>query len=411
LERVQVNGLTLSTLLISFLLRQFTMNASNNQTVQITPKKAEKTTLSAAQKRFNSLTKKIDTERNRLIGWQEITQTYNQKLSSEYEPQLNKFIDIKSQLIFLLDEAYDSRAFNKTDKQKIHYIICEHTQELIAEFDREELKPIFNKYNDFDYDEMRDESESEMSDLMKELVENMFNIELDEDIDFNSPEELHAHLQDKLREKMDSDPKAHSQEPAKEHKKTKKQLEKELRQQEEDALALQSVREVYRKLAAALHPDREQDLDERLRKTELMQRVNAAYGKKDLLKLLELQLEIEQIDAKHLTQIADSRLKYFNKILKEQLEELNHEVYQIEGRFRVMLNMPYYASLSSPKQVIQYLNRDINSVKKESMLLKIQLESFQDPSALKAWLKKFKIPKKQIEDDIFFGDFSPFDFR
>ncbi|MEI8208033.1 MAG: hypothetical protein WCG16_02430 [Methylococcales bacterium] len=387
------------------------MNASNNQTVQITPKKAEKTTLSAAQKRFNSLTKKIDTERNRLIGWQEITQTYNQKLSSEYEPQLNKFIDIKSQLIFLLDEAYDSRAFNKTDKQKIHYIICEHTQELIAEFDREELKPIFNKYNDFDYDEMRDESESEMSDLMKELVENMFNIELDEDIDFNSPEELHAHLQDKLREKMDSDPKAHSQEPAKEHKKTKKQLEKELRQQEEDALALQSVREVYRKLAAALHPDREQDLDERLRKTELMQRVNAAYGKKDLLKLLELQLEIEQIDAKHLTQIADSRLKYFNKILKEQLEELNHEVYQIEGRFRVMLNMPYYASLSSPKQVIQYLNRDINSVKKESMLLKIQLESFQDPSALKAWLKKFKIPKKQIEDDIFFGDFSPFDFR
>jgi len=45
------------------------------------------------------------------------------------------------------------------------------------------------------------------------------------------------------------------------------------------------------------------------------------------------------------------------------------------------------------------------------MLLKIQLESFQDPSALKAWLKKFKIPKKQIEDDIFFGDFSPFDFR
>jgi hypothetical protein len=370
------------------------MNASNNQTVQITPKKAEKTTLSAAQKRFNSLTKKIDAERNRLIEWQEITQTYNQKLSNDYEPQLNEFIDAKVQLIFLLDDAYDSRVFTKTDKQKIHHIICEYTQELIAEFGREELKPIFNKYNDFDYDEMLTESQAEISDLMKEIVENMFNIELDEDIDFSSPEELHAHLQDKLREKMDTDQKTQAQEPVKERKKTKKQLENELRQQEEEALALQSVREVYRKLAAALHPDREQDLDERLRKTELMQRVNAAYSKKDLLKLLELQLEIEQIDAKHLTQIADSRLKYFNKILKEQLEELNHEVDQIEDRFRIMLNMPYYVSLSSPKQVIQSLNRDINSVKQESRLLKTQLEWFHDPAILKAWLKQFKIPKK-----------------
>jgi hypothetical protein len=47
-------------------------------------------------------------------------------------------------------------------------------------------------------------------------------------------------------------------------------------------------------LVAALHPDREPDEQERKRKTELMQRVNTSYGKKYLLLLLELQLEIEQ---------------------------------------------------------------------------------------------------------------------
>ncbi len=47
---------------------------------------------------------------------------------------------------------------------------------------------------------------------------------------------------------------------------------------------------------AVLHPDREPDEAERVRKTELMQRVNEAYSKKDLLQLVALQLEIEQID-------------------------------------------------------------------------------------------------------------------
>ena len=49
----------------------------------------------------------------------------------------------------------------------------------------------------------------------------------------------------------------------------------------------QSIREVYRKLAGALHPDRESDPQERERKTALMQRVNQAYAKNNLLQLLD----------------------------------------------------------------------------------------------------------------------------
>jgi curved DNA-binding protein CbpA len=42
------------------------------------------------------------------------------------------------------------------------------------------------------------------------------------------------------------------------------------------------VREVFRKLASELHPDRETDPAEHARKTELMQRVNQAYKAGDL---------------------------------------------------------------------------------------------------------------------------------
>ena len=94
------------------------MNAPSTKTVLITPKTTEKTTLSSAQKRFNSLTKKIDVERNRLIEWQEITHTYHQKINTEYEPLLNELIEAKSQWILLLDEAYDNRVFTKTDNER-----------------------------------------------------------------------------------------------------------------------------------------------------------------------------------------------------------------------------------------------------------------------------------------------------
>jgi hypothetical protein len=53
------------------------------------------------------------------------------------------------------------------------------------------------------------------------------------------------------------------------------------------------------------HPDREPDPHERERKTALMQRANHAYGKNDLLKLLELQLELEHIDQPAYTTLDD----------------------------------------------------------------------------------------------------------
>ena len=204
------------------------MNASNNKTVLITPKTTEKTILSVAQKRFNSLTKKIDLERKRLIEWQEATPTYHQKINDEYEPALNELNDYKSQWIFLLDQAYDNFKLTNTDKQKLQHIISENTQKLIVEFDRDELKPIFNKYNEFDYDERMDEVQSEMSDLMKEFVEKMFDVELDEDLNLSSPEQFEAHLQEKLREKINAQEQTDTQEPVKERKKNQEAIRKRI---------------------------------------------------------------------------------------------------------------------------------------------------------------------------------------
>ena len=289
------------------------MNSSKTKVVRISQEVAGKQALTAAQKRFNTLTNKIDIQKKRLVEWKETLPLYRQKVELEYQPLKDELSSCKSEWVQLLDRMYDLPVFKKTDKEKMRYLIRELSEYLIAECNKDDLKPIFNRHSDEDYDTLIQESQSAKCDLMKGLAGAMFNVDLGDDIDISSPEKFQAHLYEKLREQAENQLRDESAAPVK-RKKTKRQLQNEARQEEEKELASQSVREVYRKLVADLHPDREPDEQECKRKTELMQRVNIAYGKKDLLLLLELQLEIEQIDPEHLSNIADSRLKYFNKI-------------------------------------------------------------------------------------------------
>ncbi|MFT4510396.1 hypothetical protein [Caballeronia sp. 15711] len=80
-----------------------------------------------------------------------------------------------------------------------------------------------------------------------------------------------------------------------------------------------------------MHPDREINPQERERKTALMQMANQAYRKNSLLQSMELQLALEQIDQSVINNIGEDRLKHYNKILKEQVGELDHEILHVEN--------------------------------------------------------------------------------
>ena len=379
------------------------MSTSKNKIVSITPKADEKKTLSAQQKQFNTLTKKIELQKQRLVEWQDTRPLYQQKVVESYEPLQETFSQYKLAWVLLLDQHYDLSLFKKTDKIKIRHLICEVSEHLIADYQMNELKPLFNKYSEEDFDSLNEGRESFMSEMMKDLAKDMFDVDLGDDIDMTSPEMFQAHLHEKILEREEAEAQHRASIAP---KKTKKQLEKEARQQEEEELASKSVREVYRKLVAVLHPDREPDPEEQKRKTELMQRVNTAYGKKDLLLLLALQLEIEQINPAELSLIADSRLKYFNKILKEQLAELEQETAQLEQIFKMDLDIPPFQRLT-PKQLMTALTRDIKDMEINVSTIKRELKAYQNPASFKAWLKTYQIPR---EEESFYEDMMPFDF-
>jgi len=379
------------------------MSSSKLNTVSI-QHAADPKKLSKAQKQFNTLTQKIEAQKKRLLQWQETIPLIQQKAAGEYRALSEEYGTHRAALVNLFDRSYADKRFKKTDKSKLEHLIVSITAALIEDHGMDDLKPLYNKYSDYDFDADMEENDAEMAAMMKSMLEDALGEELDDDLDFSSFENLQAGMDAILREREAKEEAMRQQAETRrsQRKKTAKQLEKEAKQQEEAQNISKSIREVYRKLSMALHPDREQDENERERKTELMKQVNAAYEKKDLLRLLGLQLEIEQVDQAHLNNIAEDRLKHFNKLLKEQLEELQQEIADLEYQYKLLLQLPPFVPLS-PKELLSTLDRDIRNLRGNIADLKQDLKTFEDPANLKAWLKHYKIPKYLPQDDFFFG--------
>jgi hypothetical protein len=370
--------------------------------------KSDKPALSKAQKQFNSFIKKIEAKKKLLQHWQETLPKYHQRLNGEYEDLWTEYNQHRAEFVRLLDAAYPQKNFTKTDKNKLKHLINTITTELIFEHGMEELKDIYNKYSDTDYDSDNQALNEEVGEFAKSLFENVLGIEIDEEIDLSSPEKLQAAIQEKLLQQQEQQRLA--DEKRSKRKKTAKQLEKEAKLQQEEQNVSKSIQEVYRKLAGALHPDRERDEAERERKTKLMQQVNTAYAKKDLLRLLELQLELEHIDQTQLNNIAEDRLKHFNKILQDQLKELEQEIAMIEHGAKMQANFPPFMPLL-PQQLLAKLEYDIQDVAGDIARIKKDIAAFQELPGIKAFLKIYKIPKRQESEEFELGDLASLFFR
>jgi hypothetical protein len=151
--------------------------------------------------------------------------------------------------------------------------------------------------------------------------------------------------------------------------------------------ASQSVRDVYRRLASALHPDREQDARQRERKTQLMQQANQAYAGRNLLALLELQLQAEQVDAAHLAAADERRVRHYVAVLQEQLADLQSETRRLEAEFRAAAGVAPGSGLQARK-ADRLISSDVQRLRGELLLLRRQTRMLLDVEAVKRWLRE-----------------------
>jgi hypothetical protein len=340
--------------------------------------------LSNGQKLFNTLVKKIETSRHDLAQWQATMDAYRQKVAGDYLPLLDKFKRLQAAMVLALDQALDRHTLTRPERRFVAEMICDVAEPLVVASDDAVMKAIYNKHSDIDFDAQEAAAAKSMQAAMSE----MFGLEIDEAAKARSPQEVldQVKLQLEKEQLLEIEREDEAAQRRSQHKKTAKQQAREDRQKADSEQTSQSIREVYRKLASALHPDRESDPAERARKTGLMQRVNRAYDSKDLLLLLELQLELEHIDAATIANLSEDRLKHFNKILKDQLAELEQEIAYLEQPMRQMFRLPPYQRLA-PQGVMPRLLKDIAALQRNIRQIKQDIEIPANLAAFKAWIK------------------------
>ena len=382
----------------SQLKETYTVTRTNLKSVGIAPDH-NRTALSKGQKAFNALIKQIEKRRARLTAWEGVVSAFHQKFVGEFTPLERTLTDLRIQLVHRLDQACDQKGLTKAERRTASDLIAELASDLVAQSGDPELKALYNKHSQSDYDS---EAASELED-MKWVLEDMLGVELGDDLDMSSPEAVYERVQAEMEQRQAQDfaeNQAREEHRAK-RKKTAKQIAAEAQAEAEQAQLSQSIREVYRKLASALHPDRETDPEERDRKTSLMQRVNQAYANNNLLQLLELQLELEHIDQHAINNISEDRLKHYNTILKEQIGELDQEIMHVEAAFKNSYGIAPF-TVVAPGTIVRNLDGDISMLKQDIRALEKDLLAFDDIKQLKAWLRA----AKRLAGMDVFGDLS-----
>lgn len=381
--------------------------------------------LSPAQQQFNELVQRIAQLRAQLAEWQAAQERYHQRVRTELEPLYREVMAHRRSLALLIGVQLETlpargpRSIGRSLRNKLTHLMLNLAQQCLEEAPGAdaELEALFDRYSDVSHADLRAEDMAATEAMLSAL----FGVELEAGHGARTVDELMQHAAGKISQEMQREAER------KQERRAERQARKQARQQAKAAQqapsqdggtpgeagataprsveqmrqdASQSLRAVYRKLASALHPDREPDEQQRQRKTALMQRVNQAYDAGDLLTLLNLQLEVEQISPEHLGQVPPQRLAHYNQVLSEQLKELKDELESVMAPFRAMLDRATGWDTRPrrgrppqlrPQQLEQLIEQEAAQLRADRDELVQDLGAFHEPANLRELMRGYEI--------------------
>ena len=353
--------------------------------------RAQAQTLSPAQKRFNKLLDSIDKFKAQIAEAQRLVDTYRVLYSDTLTPLQAQNNAAMRRMALLLDERLARKGLSPAHKKSLIDILC-GLCELLAASGDEAMAALHDKHSPQSLREIKEAESARIRNMMKNALGDRLDVDL-EDESLDPMARLEAFLSAAKAKQADEEEQAQRHHAAKASKKPPTAAQRKAGQQQEDAKLV--LRQVYRQLASALHPDREKDPAEHQRKTALMSQANAAYAQQDLVTLLHIQQRIEQLEPGAISDMPEARIAAMTTLLKQQAAELEDELFDHQEQLRQAFNLDFFEK-PTDASLQRNLALEAEALEETRLQMEEDLQMVQDDAGLKRWLKIQKQLARQV---------------
>lgn len=339
--------------------------------------------LTTQGRRFYTLALQIAQVRQKLKKWQENMGMFRQGYTEELLPLRAELTAARRQCVFALDELLGSPDWTRAQRDTLSKVVCNNAAELLYGQDDESLKAVYDKYAEGDFDTKREQ--------MLSTVRNMMKVKFD----------LNAVDGEKIGVPVDVQRKRRSEMESKQPEIGAKHLHQggDASQQRCDEVSMQvaqAVHEIFRNVSKRLRPEHDGDCMQGDVKAVLRHRANQAYEANDLLTLLELQFEVEQIEAVCIEKLSDDRLKIYNAILGDHLVQLRKEVLKVEVGFCTDFGLMPTRGMN-PNNLRQLLEQNIRQLRANLNHQLHNMSMLADSETTRQWLEQYK---QSLRDEV-----------
>jgi hypothetical protein len=339
---------------------------------------------SLEQQRFQYLIRQIGDARKAFSDLEKRIEAFRQLRVQRLQPVRASLTRALRETIFAIDRLLDQRGWSRAEQDALRNILT-GTAEVVIEVAGEdpEIKAVYNKHSSLDFDTAKEDDIQRL----KAEAEAATGFDLGDDEGIRSEEDLVQRLYEEMA----------ARETAAEERDAPRKAKPSKRSEDSAQLARQALREIYRKLASAVHPDRESDAARREEKNELMQRINQAYAANDLLSLFEIQIEIDQLDPEQIGDLGAQRLRHYNRLLAEQLEQLRSKLQALEASAGA--DDTEFEDGFDPQKLEMRLRRQARGLRAEVTRQEQMLRVLADKGATRRWLKQQRQFAKFDDDE------------
>ena len=340
--------------------------------VALTALKFSDSTLSAEQRRFNQLLERTELLAGRIEAARVLADAHRIVWSAALRPLESQRNVLMRDMALWLDDRLKRPGLTRKQQQMASDIICELAGSLVLE-GVENMRELHDAHSDETLGEQEKASAAETQAFLEEMLGEALN----SDQEFANPQDvLHASME-QIRQQAEAHQQARAAHKAKRAKTAQKQ-------QTEDADG--ALRTIYRQLASALHPDRETDPAEQVRKTALMSEANAAYARRDLLALLQLQLRADLADVRKVSTMAREKIAALTALLKERVDVLARELRDFENHSRAEFDLPPHLPLNAAG-LRRHMQEQKQSLLADIGMMQRDFVRVRDDAEFKRWLR------------------------